>query len=644
MIRCTIRCALKMSVFGMITLVFSALNQGVTPSSWLTLEPSTASAQRGLESEVSRLLQDAKSYYENLETEPMADALDQIISISGRSRYRSPSLSAMLAEAYILKGVLAFINSDNRSEAKQLFIKALETSPSARLSSDLATPDLTALFEDAQRSTSRSQRGYNQGGQAGGYNQGGQAGYNQGGQGNYNQGGYAQGRPGAQNGYNQGNAQGNGYNQGRPGAQNGYNQGGQAGYNQGRPEGQNGYNQGGQAGYNQGGSAGGYNQGAPGGYNQAGGYNSGSQGRYNQGGQAGSYNRGNQGVQGGYGQGRPGGQGQFKAPSSGPDILHTPPPQLRGGAPFPVRLRVSRFLRSQVLSAHLYYVSRGTAGNTQHLELRPSGELDFEGQVPSNFVVGDRLQYFIVLHDQGRNPVAHFKDHKNPQVVRIVGGRYLDLSGGQSSSKSSRFLSASLAVGAGTGTVESNADIERQEQNVQQGGFAISGVHLRLAADFWVTSSISVGVNTRLQFDRDPVIPAFLVGGLAQWVALDDQSSGRWTLRAGGGYGQIAHLVPVTPPQGMEGVNVSNPNMPVEGNPSTFLSLAGPVFYQLGTGYSLQLSDFFALTFTVDFMHFIALNSPPVSPDGSLQGCPIGAECDYPSKHFDVSVGFEFTL
>jgi hypothetical protein len=301
-------------------------------------------------------------------------------------------------------------------------------------------------------------------------------------------------------------------------------------------------------------------------------------------------------------------------------------------------------LRGQVLSAHLYYVSRGTAGNTQHLELRPSGELDFEGQVPSNFVVGDRLQYFIVLHDQGRNPVAHFKDHKNPQVVRIVGGRYLDLSAGEQAGSSSRFLSASLSVGAGTGTVESNADIERQEQNVQQGGFAVSGVHLRLAADFWVTSSISLGVNTRLQFDRDPVIPAFLIGGLVQWVAFEDSSSGRWTLRGGGGYGQIAHLVPVTPPQGMVDANTPGMTPAAGANPSTFLSLAGPIFYQVGTGYSLQLSDFFALTFTVDFMHFIALSSPPVLPDGTLQACPAGTECDYPSKHFDVSLGFEFTL
>ena len=300
-----------------------------------------------------------------------------------------------------------------------------------------------------------------------------------------------------------------------------------------------------------------------------------------------------------------------------------------------MRIRVSTFLRPQVLSAHLYYVSQGTAGNTQHLALRPSGELDFEGQVPGKFVSGDRLQYFIVLHDQARNPIAHFKDHKAPQVVSIVGGRYLDLAGSAGSASSSRLISASLSVGAGTGTVESGADIERQEDNVQTGGFAISGFHLRLAADFWVTQSISLGVNTRLQFDRDPVIPAFLVGGLLQWVAVDSKDTGRWSLRAGGGYGQIAHLVPVDAPQSASGMT---------GAPSTFLSLAGPVFYQVGTGYSLQLSDFFALSFTLDFMHFIALVSPPVQPNGVLADCPDNTECDYPSKHFDFSIGFEFTL
>lgn len=605
-----------------------------------------ASAQdtRQIEASVARLLQDAKSYYENLETDPMADALDEAIRLCERVNYPSPNLSVMRAEVYILKGVLVFINTESREQTRNYFIRAIESSPVVQLSSDFATPELTSIFEEARRRARPAQGGYGAQPNQGGYgrpNQGG--GYGQTNQG----GGY--GQPNQGGGYGQSN-QGGGY--GRPNQGGGYGQpnNGQGGY--GQPNNGQGYGQpsNGQGGYGQPNNGqGGYGQpnNGQGGYGQP----SNGQGGYGQpnNGQGG-YGQTNQG---GYGQPNQGGYGQpnnqynqggYQQQPSGPEVNHTPPRQLRGGQPFLVRLRVTPRLRSQVFSANIFYVSRGTNGETRREQLRPSGELEFEGQIQGKFVQGNLLQYFIVLRNQRDEPVANFKNHTAPQVINIVGGGYLDL---QNSNKpqTERLLSAGLSVGAGAGTVQDNADIDRQTQNVDAGGFALSGFHLRLAADFWVNQNLSLGLNTRLQFDRDPVIPAFLVGGLIQWIFADDPSTGRWTLRAGGGYGEVAHLVPVTPDAGNAGVvNGQMAATAAPAEPQTFLSFAGPIFYQVGLGYAIQLSDFFALTFALDFMHFIALESPPVLPDGSLENCPVGSECDYASKHFDLSIGFEFTL
>ena len=94
----------------------------------------------------------------------MEEALEQIISMSQRFGNISPRFSDTLSQAYILKGLLAFVNSDNRGEAKRFFIKAIEAYPNARLSDDLATPELRSIFDDAKRSA-RPSNNYNNYGQ-----------------------------------------------------------------------------------------------------------------------------------------------------------------------------------------------------------------------------------------------------------------------------------------------------------------------------------------------------------------------------------------------------------------------------------------------------------------------------------------------
>ena len=574
---------------------------GASLSSFYPTQAHAQRTPREAESISSRLIQDARSYYNNLEMEPMEEALEQIISMSQRFGNISPRFSDTLSQAYILKGLLAFVNSDNRGEAKRFFIKAIEAYPNARLSDDLATPELRSIFDDAKRSA-RPSNNYNSYGQQQAPN---------------NAYGRQQQRPNDQYGQRSNNP----YEQQRPNNP----------YERRRPN--NPYGQ--QAPSNP------YGQQAPSNpYGQQAPSNPyGQQAPSNQYGQ-----RNNQ-----YGQQRPNNSfGQQQSPpsnpygqqqSNGPEVSHTPPSQLPGGRPFNVRVRISPYLRPQVYFVRLFYVSRGTMGKTQKLDLRPSGDFDFDGDIRSEYVVGDRLQYFITLFDQSDSPIASYRNHKAPQVVRIVGGQYANLIGdggfGSRKSVSNKILTTRLTAGFGSGTVQEGAEIQTEGSSKQaKPGFALSGVHLRLEADFWAMNNLSIGLNARLQFDRDPPIAAFLAGGLVQWIFSEDQSN-RWGLRFGGGYGEIAHLIPVSQ-NTTEAVSSGDTPIPAEmqavagaAAPTyTFLTKAGKVYYQLGFNYAFKLSEVFAITFTTDFLHMIALQSPP----------------DFPSKHFDFSLGIEFTL
>ena len=577
----------------------------------LLFSPFEAEAQRSpgeAESMSSRLIRDARSYYDNLEMDPMDDALEQIIEMSRRFGNISPRFSQNLAQAYILKGLLAFVNSENRNEARRYFTSAVEADPQAQLSDDLSTPDLRQIFNEARQN---ARPAANSGG--GGYgnnNSYGQPAPNPYGQPQPAPNPYGQPQP-APNPYGQPQPAPNPYGQPQP-APNPYGQPQPAPNPYGQPQpAPNPYGQ--------------PQQGNPYGQPQP------PPNPYGQPQQANPYGQ-PQPAPNPYGQPQatpnPYAQPQ-QALRSGPEVSHTPPPQLPGGRPFNVRVRVSPYLRPQIFFARLFYVSRGTSGITQKLDLRPSGEFDFEGLIRGEYVSGDRIQYFITFYDQSDSPIASFKNHRAPQVVRVVGGQYSNLIGGgglvNNAPKSDKLLSARLAGGFGTGSVEEGAAIKGTSKQAQP-GFALSGVHLRFETEFWINEALSLGVNTRLQFDQDPPIAAFLAGGHLHWV-LSNDSVNRWGLRIGGGYGNIAHLIPVQP-QAMEEVN-ADPNAATgTGDTFTFLTFAGPVYYQLGLAYAFQLSDVFAITFSADFLHMIALQSPP----------------EFPSKHFDLSLGVEFTL
>ena len=260
--------------------------------------------------------------------------------------------------------------------------------------------------------------------------------------------------------------------------------------------------------------------------------------------------------------------------------------------------------------------------------------------IRGEYIIGDRIQYFITLFDQSDSPIASYKNHKTPQLIRVVGGKYANLIGNgglvKGKSASTKILTTRLSSGFGSGTVQEGAHIQTEGSiKPAQPGFALSGVHLRFETDFWLLHNLSVGLAARLQFDRDPPIAAFLAGGQLQWIFSEDESN-KWGLRFGGGYGELAHLIPVEQKfdsmdiatGGETPTGVIDPAEGAEAPTFTFLTFAGKVYYQLGLSYAFKLSEIFAITFTTDFLHMIALQSPP----------------EFPSKHFDFSLGIEFTL
>ena len=105
------------------------------------------------EGEVARLLQDARSYYDNLELESADDALRRSIGLIERFRLQSPTV----AEVYIQRGILVHVRDRDANAATQDFVRALVVDSQARLDPLVSTPSLERLFEDARRKASAQQ-------------------------------------------------------------------------------------------------------------------------------------------------------------------------------------------------------------------------------------------------------------------------------------------------------------------------------------------------------------------------------------------------------------------------------------------------------------------------------------------------------
>jgi tetratricopeptide (TPR) repeat protein len=118
------------------------------------------------EAEIERLLEDARSYYDNLELDLSDRSLDRAIRLGERFDVKTRAL----AEVYLQRGVLVHVRDKNEQEAIDDFRQALRIDPSVRLDPLISTPSLDKLFEQALQEVGggRPAGGDNGGGGGGG--------------------------------------------------------------------------------------------------------------------------------------------------------------------------------------------------------------------------------------------------------------------------------------------------------------------------------------------------------------------------------------------------------------------------------------------------------------------------------------------
>ncbi|MCA9542822.1 MAG: hypothetical protein KC613_00485 [Myxococcales bacterium] len=123
--------------------------RALIPCLLLSLLVAPAAAQRNAfqaEGEVGRLLQDARSYYDNLELEQTEEALARAIGLI--QQYRLSGRVA--ADVYMQRGILYHVRDQDERATLADFTEALSHDPNAQLDPLVSTPSLQRLFDDAR--------------------------------------------------------------------------------------------------------------------------------------------------------------------------------------------------------------------------------------------------------------------------------------------------------------------------------------------------------------------------------------------------------------------------------------------------------------------------------------------------------------
>ncbi|MCA9522567.1 MAG: hypothetical protein KC609_16430 [Myxococcales bacterium] len=107
----------------------------------------TQVARAGVD-ELKKLYAKSRVQYFQLELSESEKTLDKAIAM-----IKSESLSgAFVARVYILRGVVAFINKKDKDAAKNWMVQGLKLDRKAKIDSDIITPDLETLFQEAVKS------------------------------------------------------------------------------------------------------------------------------------------------------------------------------------------------------------------------------------------------------------------------------------------------------------------------------------------------------------------------------------------------------------------------------------------------------------------------------------------------------------
>jgi hypothetical protein len=281
------------------------------------------------------------------------------------------------------------------------------------------------------------------------------------------------------------------------------------------------------------------------------------------------------------------------------------------GRSFPIRVRISQNLRSQAFWIRLFYQTQGTIG-TQRLDLQAISSLEFAGEIPSQFIKGTQLFYYIVVYDQAENQIHFHKNSENPQVVNIIGNGFDSNLTQPAQPIEDAYVSVNMLLGSGAGLLSGGVYLQKQKRREVINGVAWAPFHVQIELDFWLGQSITLGLFSRLQ-----IVEFALLGGAHLKWFIENTTESKFALRLGGGYGEARHLV---------SVNYQSGGSTKQGLDT---ALQGPIFYKAGMEYSIPISDIFSFIITADFLHLIT-PAPPVE--------------NSPAKHFDVNLGLSATF
>ncbi|MFN3198598.1 MAG: hypothetical protein ACE366_09335 [Bradymonadia bacterium] len=311
-------------------------------------------------------------------------------------------------------------------------------------------------------------------------------------------------------------------------------------------------------------------------------------------------------------------------PRRQPDLVHEPVRDARGGQEIRLNLEVSQEIDERLYRVYVYFRS-ARADSVQRVEMVPEGARRFTTRIPGRFVAGRSLQYYIVVEDRRRQPIAGVRSAQEPFVIKLqdevfgdidrlpegdslIGdgdgngdgdgdgdwdGGWEDEEGEQGSGE--RFMSLTLNVGTGFGFITDFATPVQRPNTDVVAGLAPAPFHTMLELDFWLTESFAIGAFARVQ-----IVEFEHLEGVRLKFQVVNAGDHHLQLRLGGGYGEVRHLVDL-------------------GN---FLDTTkeGPFSWTAGLLYSVDFGKDFAFVVGPDFYHLFG---------------------DSPSYHVDINLGIQ---
>lgn len=297
-------------------------------------------------------------------------------------------------------------------------------------------------------------------------------------------------------------------------------------------------------------------------------------------------------------------------------LTHKPVKRARANQILAIQAKVSPDLRDRMYRIYLYFRTART-DNVTRIQMKDQGDLSFVARIAAKYMRGEKLTYYLLVEDREGNELARFHGPQDPLAVDIEdfatgdslngeeggdGGDDADASTDDDADKPARkrrIVSLGVSVGTGVGRITEKSRAEGAKDNSTiSSGFTWSPFHTMAEVDFWVTQRVALGGFSRIQIAD----PALLFGGRLKFDAVQSGKN-HLVVRGGGGYGKIAHQVPL------------------EGRID--FTLEGPYFYTLGLGWQFDLTPTIAIAISPDFYHLIG---------------------PQPAQHFDLNAGAVFSF